>query len=318
MLRGRQCPEYRSITELLPLCHRHARISISGPISAVSAYPPKYGVIGTPRSKGHLPHDTTTVGHGPPRHGGRGGLHSTAADHRHHGSKSGGSRQLRPGARQRSRPVACAVREPLAQATGEGRTPHQPGAPDDPGRTRTASSCTSLPRPTPTGPASESRPRRSGLRSRRSTRTGAPSRASCPLSAARKLAALPNTGTLVQALQAADPSGRCHQPGRGAAAHRQGAGEGRRRRGITIGALSDSYDDATLTATGERLKIHAKQDVASGDLPGKGNRRNPQPVQVLEDLEGDESAIDEGRAMLQIAHDVAPGASSASPPRSTA
>ena len=108
--------------------------------------------------------------------------------------------------------------------------------------------------------------------------------------------------------EAADASRCCHQPGRGPAADRRRAGRGVDGKGITIGALSDSYDDATLTATGERLKIHAKQDVASGDLPGKGNRRNPQPVQVLEDLEGDESAIDEGRAMLQIAHDVAPGA----------
>jgi hypothetical protein len=129
-----------------------------------------------------------------------------------------------------------------------------------------------------------------------------------PLSAARELAALPNTGTLVQALKPETRAGDATSQGvalqRADKVHARGV-DGK---GITIGALSDSYDDATFTATGDPLTIHAKQDVASGDLPGKGNQRNSQPVQVLEDLQGDETAIDEGRAMLQIAHDVAPGA----------
>ena len=127
-----------------------------------------------------------------------------------------------------------------------------------------------------------------------------------PLSAARKMAALPNTGTLVQALKPQTRVGAATSQGvalqRADKVHARGVdGEG-----ITIGALSDSYDTATTTVFGDPLKIHAKQDVASGDLPGRGNPRNSQPVKVLEDLEGDETATDEGRAMLQIAHDVAP------------
>jgi hypothetical protein len=75
--------------------------------------------------------------------------------------------------------------------------------------------------------------------------------------------------------------------------------------GVTIGALSDSYDRASSTVDGEPLSVHAAQDVASGDLPGPANARYPTPVAVLDDSEpGD----DEGRAMLQIAHDVAPAA----------
>ncbi len=70
--------------------------------------------------------------------------------------------------------------------------------------------------------------------------------------------------------------------------------------GITIGALSDSYDQAAYTVTGEPLEVRAADDVASGDLPDD--------VVVLEDYEDPEGVSDEGRAMLQIAHDVAPGA----------
>ncbi|WP_036195548.1 S8 family serine peptidase [Nocardioides aequoreus] len=70
--------------------------------------------------------------------------------------------------------------------------------------------------------------------------------------------------------------------------------------GITIGALSDSYDQAAYTVTGEELTVRAADDVTSGDLPDD--------VVVLEDYEDPESVVDEGRAMLQIAHDVAPGA----------
>src|SRR5207244_655580 len=75
-------------------------------------------------------------------------------------------------------------------------------------------------------------------------------------------------------------------------------------RGVTVGVLSDSYDRAKTTLEGQPLTIHAAQDVASGDLPGKGNARYPQPVVVVDDSYAD--GEDEGRGMLQIIHDVAP------------
>ncbi|AGY59638.1 S8 family serine peptidase [Gloeobacter kilaueensis] len=75
--------------------------------------------------------------------------------------------------------------------------------------------------------------------------------------------------------------------------------------GITVAALSDSYDTATQTLSGQPLTIHAAEDIASGDLPGPGNPLgNTQPVVVIQDGTG----FDEGRAMLQIIHDLAPKA----------
>ena len=68
--------------------------------------------------------------------------------------------------------------------------------------------------------------------------------------------------------------------------------------GITVGVMSDSYD---TKPTG----IGAADDVATGDLPGPGNPVNSQPVVVLEDFA---NGTDEGRAMLQIVHDMAPKA----------
>ncbi|MBB6093340.1 hypothetical protein HNQ60_002218 [Povalibacter uvarum] len=69
--------------------------------------------------------------------------------------------------------------------------------------------------------------------------------------------------------------------------------------GITVGVMSDSYD-----TSGD--PIDAASDVASGDLPGAGNPfGNTQPVVVLEDSPEE---TDEGRAMLQIVHDMAPKA----------
>lgn len=66
--------------------------------------------------------------------------------------------------------------------------------------------------------------------------------------------------------------------------------------GQTIGVISDSFNSLG-GATG---------DVASGDLPGPGNPFNhTTPVNVLDDSL---SGSDEGRAMLQIVHDTAPGA----------
>jgi subtilisin family serine protease len=75
-----------------------------------------------------------------------------------------------------------------------------------------------------------------------------------------------------------------------------------RGRGITIGVLSDSFDTATGKAT------DAAADVASGDLPGPAGTCSEQqlPVSVLDEGPADEG--DEGRAMLQIVHDLAPKA----------
>ncbi|MCH8042669.1 MAG: S8 family serine peptidase [Planctomycetes bacterium] len=59
--------------------------------------------------------------------------------------------------------------------------------------------------------------------------------------------------------------------------------------GVKIGVLSDSFDTGAVGSYAT--------DVASGDLPAG--------IQVLDDLPG---GTDEGRGMLQLIHDVAPGA----------
>ncbi len=69
--------------------------------------------------------------------------------------------------------------------------------------------------------------------------------------------------------------------------------------GITVGVMSDSYDTNAAPNS-------AALDIASGDLPGAGNPNgNTQPVVLLEDQP---AGTDEGRAMLQIVHDMAPKA----------
>ncbi len=74
--------------------------------------------------------------------------------------------------------------------------------------------------------------------------------------------------------------------------------------GVTVGVLSDSFDTASGVAT------DAKDDVETEDLPGLANECLDQktPVDVLKDLGPSEEGGDEGRAMLQIVHDVAPAA----------
>jgi Subtilase family len=85
--------------------------------------------------------------------------------------------------------------------------------------------------------------------------------------------------------------------------------------GVTVGALSDSFNTATKAVTGNQpIATHAAEDEASGDLPGAANPCAGQqtPVRVIEDYaggSGEEESTDEGRAMLQTAHDVAPDAS---------
>jgi len=98
-----------------------------------------------------------------------------------------------------------------------------------------------------------------------------------------------------------------------------GDGEGEARKkfsvdgtGVTVGILSDSFNQATEAADGSGpIETTATDDVKSGDLPGVGNTCLGQttPVTVLEpdETEGEEPT-DEGRAMTQIVHDLAPGA----------
>lgn len=69
--------------------------------------------------------------------------------------------------------------------------------------------------------------------------------------------------------------------------------------GIKVGVLSDSYN----TIVGNP----AADDVLRKDLPGTTNPLHPNPVQVLQDYPFG-TRTDEGRAMLQIVHDIAPGA----------
>lgn len=65
--------------------------------------------------------------------------------------------------------------------------------------------------------------------------------------------------------------------------------------GVTVGVMSDSYNHLQGEVSG----------VASGDLPGPGNPNGYNiPVNVL----SENSGVDEGRAMLEIVHDLAPEA----------
>jgi len=75
-------------------------------------------------------------------------------------------------------------------------------------------------------------------------------------------------------------------------------------KGITIGVMSNSYDRQPFSADNESK---ATLDVRAGDLPGVENLIHPEPVSVLMDYPYGE-ASDEGRAMMHIIHDVAPGA----------
>lgn len=80
--------------------------------------------------------------------------------------------------------------------------------------------------------------------------------------------------------------------------------------GVTVGILSDSFDQATEAVGGGDIATHQKEDVESGDLPGPGNTCPGQEAQVnvLPGTDSETEGADEGRAMAQIVHDIAPGA----------
>jgi Subtilase family len=78
--------------------------------------------------------------------------------------------------------------------------------------------------------------------------------------------------------------------------------------GVTVGILSDSFDRAEFADT------HRGEDVESGDLPGAENTCPGEGTPVDTNLDNFEPGLeesppeDEGRAMGQIVHDLAPGA----------
>ena len=75
--------------------------------------------------------------------------------------------------------------------------------------------------------------------------------------------------------------------------------------GMSIGVMSDSFNSQPSVEGGATT---AQADVGSGDLPGTGNTNNSQPVVVLQDFNNPPNATNEGRAMCQIVHDMAPKA----------
>jgi hypothetical protein len=72
-------------------------------------------------------------------------------------------------------------------------------------------------------------------------------------------------------------------------------------RGVTVGVLSDSFSCLTGPLAPGQIFTTAAQDIANGDLPAN--------VKVLSEASPCTGSNDEGRAIAQIIHDVAPGAS---------
>lgn len=83
--------------------------------------------------------------------------------------------------------------------------------------------------------------------------------------------------------------------------------------GVTVGVLSNSFDSATKAIGGGPIATHAAEDEATNDLPGPAGSCEGQqvPVNVIAEApepgQGEE-LTDEGRAMLQVVHDIAPDA----------
>lgn len=75
--------------------------------------------------------------------------------------------------------------------------------------------------------------------------------------------------------------------------------------GMSIGVMSDSFDSQPSVEGGFTT---ADEDVASQDLPGAANTTNTTPVFIVEDFISPPNATNEGRAMCQIVHDMAPKA----------
>ncbi|QHB57553.1 S8 family serine peptidase (plasmid) [Ralstonia solanacearum] len=79
-------------------------------------------------------------------------------------------------------------------------------------------------------------------------------------------------------------------------------------KGITIGVISDSFNcNSELNQNARYVAQNGRQDtmeddIARGDLPGNGR------IRILKELRECSDGADEGRALAEIIHDVAPGA----------
>jgi Subtilase family len=83
---------------------------------------------------------------------------------------------------------------------------------------------------------------------------------------------------------------------------------GARGAGQTIGVISDSFNTATEAIGGGAVPTRAGDDEVSNDLPGPASTCSGQQVPVRVVAEGPAEGTDEGRAMLQVVHDLAPHA----------
>jgi len=120
-----------------------------------------------------------------------------------------------------------------------------------------------------------------------------------PVAALRDMAATPGLKFLRPTLAMAHAGTVTSQGDRSLRANLARREAGVNGRGIKIGALSDSFDCAPGAFEPGAPFTRAADDIASNDLPR---------VHVLKDLsvEPSEECSDEGRAMLQLIHDVAP------------
>lgn len=122
-----------------------------------------------------------------------------------------------------------------------------------------------------------------------------------PVAALADMAATPGLKFLRPTLAMARAGSVVTQGDRSLRADRARRESGVNGRGIRIGVMSDSYDCSPGALVAGQPFTRAAQDVANGDLP--------KDVLLLKDLSPTPSddCTDEGRAMMQLVHDVAPG-----------
>lgn len=126
-----------------------------------------------------------------------------------------------------------------------------------------------------------------------------------PVAALRDMAATSGLKFLRPTLATTRKHGPVTQGDRSLRADKARRESGATGKGVRVGVLSDSYDCLAGPFDPGAPFTRAAEDIANGDLPGD--------VIVLKDLAvfPNGNCSDEGRAMMQLIHDVAPGASQA-------